>query len=98
MRQLQQLKRQLLSKLRKLVLPDNPLDAIIHRLGGPEKVAEMTGRKGRLVRDAVGETVYRKRSVSLGVAMEKVNLEERAAFQEGRKYVAIISEAARHVT
>jgi len=44
-KQLQQLKKQLFKKLYKLAMPDNPLDKIINELGGPEQVAELTGRK-----------------------------------------------------
>ena len=42
--------------------PNNPLDMLISELGGPTGVAELTGRKGRLVRDASGRTVYAKRN------------------------------------
>jgi hypothetical protein len=43
-------------------MPDNPLDKIINELGGPDHVAELTGRKGRLVRNEHGKTVYAKRN------------------------------------
>ena len=60
----------------------------------------MTGRKGRLVRGGDGRTKYSKRNEgelkenNKQVSMEQINLHERANFMEGRKLVAIISEAA----
>lgn len=40
--------------LQELVLLPSPLDALIEALGGPGEVAEMTGRRGRLVRTSSG--------------------------------------------
>tara|TARA_B100000513_G_scaffold111919_1_gene48791 strand:+ start:1317 stop:6272 length:4956 start_codon:yes stop_codon:yes gene_type:complete len=93
------LKRQLLRALDRLDMPDNPLDALITELGGPKQVAELTGRKGRLVREG-SKTVYRKRNDNeldangKKVSMESINLSEKAKFMAGEKLVAIISEAA----
>jgi hypothetical protein len=75
-------------------LPPNPLDDLIDRLGGPDKVAEMTGRKHRYVRSVMTgrlEYVSRTRSGS----EDTVNIAERQAFQAGRKFVAVISQASR---
>jgi len=45
---------QVLRAITGLDLPNNPLDQLIDMLGGPAAVAEMTGRKGRLVRRKTG--------------------------------------------
>ncbi len=52
-----QLKEEMLRRIERLgsELPANTLDQLIDELGGPENVAEMTGRKGRVVQDERGE-------------------------------------------
>jgi len=47
----------LLARIEKLGtnLPPNTLDQLIDELGGPENVAEMTGRKGRVVQNDNGQ-------------------------------------------
>lgn len=87
------LKKQVLEGLSDLHLPDNPLDQFINHFGA-DKVAEMTGRQKRLVRDPrTGKTEYVKRSGN-GVGSDKVNLHEMEQFQGGKKRIAIISRAA----
>uniref|UniRef100_A0A6G1SIS9 Protein strawberry notch 1 n=1 Tax=Aceria tosichella TaxID=561515 RepID=A0A6G1SIS9_9ACAR len=73
-------------------LPNNTLDDLIDRLGGPTKVAEMTGRKGRVVKDSYGQISYRQRNEI--DCSEALNIEEKRRFMDGEKYIAIISEAA----
>ena len=69
-----------------LKLPGNPLDAVIYSLGGPGKVAELTGRKKRLVGKADSTFMYESRTLS--------NVEEKNLFMNDDKRVAIISDAA----
>ena len=53
------------------------LDDIIDQLGGPSAVAEMTGRKGRMVRDSPNATVcYQPRTSSKSLNIKSLNLKE----------------------
>lgn len=54
-------------------LPPNTLDQLIDELGGPENVAEMTGRKGRVVQGDDGQVMYESRSES-DVPLEILNI------------------------
>ncbi|XP_032395029.1 protein strawberry notch homolog 1 isoform X3 [Etheostoma spectabile] len=91
----QKMKKDLLEKLEELAedLPPNTLDELIDELGGPENVAEMTGRKGRVVSNDDGTITYESRS-ELDVPVEILNLTEKQRFMDGEKNIAIISEAA----
>nr|XP_055063606.1 protein strawberry notch homolog 1 isoform X2 [Misgurnus anguillicaudatus] len=91
----QKMKRDLLEQLERLAqdLPPNTLDELIDELGGPDNVAEMTGRKGRVVSNDDGSISYESRS-ELDVPVEILNLTEKQRFMDGEKNIAIISEAA----
>ena len=98
----------LLESINYLDLPPNPLDDIIDRLGGVENVAEMTGRTGRVLRNKSGKYKYVKRfggpskqksyGLSIPVSAEddndRLNIIERRSWMNGKKSVAIISDAA----
>ncbi|PSN38080.1 Protein strawberry notch [Blattella germanica] len=88
------MKEELLTQIESLgdKLPPNTLDQLIDELGGPENVAEMTGRKGRVVQTEDG-IQYESRS-EVDVPLETLNLTEKQRFMDGEKDVAIISEAA----
>ncbi|XP_055332799.1 protein strawberry notch homolog 1-like [Paramacrobiotus metropolitanus] len=73
-------------------LPKNMLDELVDQLGGADKVAEMTGRKGRMLKNEHGIAHYDKRMCDLDV--ESLNIAEKEHFMRGHKVVAIISEAA----
>ncbi|XP_062844128.1 protein strawberry notch homolog 2a [Trichomycterus rosablanca] len=92
---LEELKQRLLAKIAELgkELPLNTLDELIDKFGGPEKVSEMTGRKGRVVRRPDGRVQYESRAEQ-GLTIDHVNIKEKERFMEGEKLVAIISEAA----
>lgn len=86
------LKQELLDRLATLQLPEHPLDQIINYFGA-ENVAEMTGRKNRLVKLSNGDYAYRPRGI-LGVPNRQINLHELQNFQGRRKRIAIMSEVA----
>ncbi|XP_062966559.1 protein strawberry notch homolog 2 isoform X2 [Cynocephalus volans] len=91
----ERLKQDLLTKVRALgqELPVNTLDELIDQLGGPERVAEMTGRKGRVVSRPDGTVAFESRAEQ-GLSIDNVNLREKQRFMSGEKLVAIISEAS----
>ncbi len=74
-------------------LPPSSLDELIEKLGGPSRVAEMTGRRGRMVTDDHGRVLYESRREG-DIAMEVINLAEKQRFMDGEKLIAIVSEAA----
>ncbi|XP_067934422.1 protein strawberry notch homolog 1-like [Watersipora subatra] len=89
------MKRELLEAIDRLgdSLPPNTLDELIDSFGGSDQVAEMTGRKGRVVTDESGSVNYESRTAN-DAPLEILNLTEKKRFMNGEKLVAIISEAA----
>jgi hypothetical protein len=76
-----------------IALPGNPIDLLIEKFGAAN-VAELTGRKARIEKDALtGKKSLKKRKAE-GVASRRNNIAEMAAFQDGKKRIAIISDAA----
>jgi len=101
------LRSDLLDGISKLSLPPAPLDDLIDRLGGADNVAEMTGRSGRCVRKPnsnkyrfvkrVGVSKEKKFGLSMPLSEEdtnRLNITEKKKFMDGRKRVAVISDAA----
>lgn len=98
-----EMKRELLHAINQLGkrLPANTLDELIDLMDGPDKVAEMTGRKGRVVcrastnEDTLGSSnfVYETRNET-DVPVELMNVVQKEKFMKGEKLIAIISEAA----
>ncbi|XP_061593738.1 si:ch73-63e15.2 isoform X1 [Cololabis saira] len=92
---IEEMKQDLLNKISVLgkELPLNTLDVLIDKFGGPDKVSEMTGRKGRVVRRPDGSVRYESRAEQ-GHTIDNINIREKDRFMGGEKLVAIISEAA----
>uniref|UniRef100_A0A7S2RU64 Strawberry notch helicase C domain-containing protein n=1 Tax=Rhizochromulina marina TaxID=1034831 RepID=A0A7S2RU64_9STRA len=90
------LQQQLLEEVKAMELPASALDALVDRLGGPKSVAEMTGRKGRVVRISPdsSEFMYQLRHSYDVDDLDNVNVQEKKFFMAGTKNVAIISDAA----
>ena len=73
-----------------LDLPAGALDSLVDALGGPTRVAEMTGRKGRMVRTPDGRRfAHVQRAKPESAEMENLNVAERNAFMDGKKLIAI---------
>ncbi|XP_035425823.1 protein strawberry notch homolog 2 isoform X1 [Cygnus atratus] len=91
----EKMKQDLLAKVKALgkELPLNTLDELINHFGGPDHVAEMTGRKGRVVCRPDGSVMFESRAEQ-GLSIDHVNLKEKERFMNGEKLVAIISEAS----
>lgn len=83
---------ELLHRLESIRMPGNALDLLISHFG-VEKVAEMTGRKMRIVTTNCGRTQWQPR-LACGASHEQINLTEKHAFLSGKKPIAVISEAA----
>lgn len=92
---LKKMKIELLQETEELgkILPGNPLDDLIDRLGGPDRVAEMTGRKMRMVCNDMGKYDIEQRRCD-NQPIEMTNIMEKGAFMDGEKKIAIISDAA----
>ena len=86
------MRNELLEKLSDLVLPENPLDQIVNYFG-PENVAEISGRRKRLVRNPANGTVQYVSRAPKGIAMSRVNSWENDQYQDGVKRIAIITAA-----
>ena len=87
-----ELKRELLDRLSVLEIPEHPLDQLVNYFG-TENVAEMTGRKKRLIKTLSGRFEYRARQIP-GVPNRLINLHEKNCFQNKDKRIAIMSEVA----
>jgi len=82
----------LIEKVVSVSLPENPLDQVINHFG-KDRVAEITGRKKRLVVNESGRKVYEARATK-EISQKKVNQHEMSSFMDGKKRIAVISGAA----
>ena len=65
-------------------LPTNKLDELVEGLGGPDKVALITGRQGRVLSLPNRSVQYQLRS-EVDVSMEALNITEKQRFMDGEK-------------
>ena len=72
-------------------LPPNFLDTLIEKLGGPGAVAEMTGRKGRVIRDSKGHGVYELRAKPDSSEMDSLNVKEAGVLGYPSQAAAVLS-------
>lgn len=72
-----------------LELPPTPLDRLVEELGGPGQVAEMTGRKGRMVWDEGKGKVRRAPLQALACAQVLVTVPYLSAMVKARKAVSV---------
>ena len=65
------MKMELLAQIEQLgaALPPNSLDELFDKLGGPDKVAEITGRKGRVVQDENGHVNIKLEQIKISFLM-----------------------------
>ena len=99
-------KTKVLQQIEDLELPPNPLDDIIHQLGGHTKVAEITSRSHRMEKRSKPILAIKKNTDSSSSSSTKIQDEtwvsvprqeskasELQSFQGGKKMTAILSDA-----
>jgi len=89
-----ELKEKLMEDMRELKLPPNAMDELVDLLGGPRRVAEMSGRHHRMKRKKDGSLAYVARSEELRCSADGMNLVEQEFFQKGVKKCCIVTEVA----
>ena len=71
-------------------LPKNTLDKLVDGLGGTKCVAEMTGRRGRMVTLPEGGVEYQVRS-ERDVPTDLLNIREKERFMDGEKVGTLVA-------
>lgn len=80
----------LLTKINDISIPEGPLDMLINHFG-EDNVAEITGRKSRVVEKADENGNIKKQLEQRN--SEKSNIAETKAFQDGKKRILVFSSA-----
>ena len=80
----------LLAKINDISIPEGPLDMLINHFG-EDNVAEVTGRKSRVVEKADENGNIKKQLEQRN--SEKSNIAETKAFQDGKKRILVFSSA-----